>query len=99
MQKVPDESESQYWDDATIEEAISRHQQMLETLTMTFLYRITDSDIIDKMPRPIRFLIIVAKILLFHRAIASYIADAAKPKFPNDWTSLVGGFLVLRFLD
>ena len=55
LQKVPDVSETQYWDDATIDEAVMRHQQMLETLTMTFLYRMSDADIIEKMPRPIRF--------------------------------------------
>ncbi|KAH3760372.1 rasGTPase-activating protein [Pelomyxa schiedti] len=82
----PDVGESQLWDDATIDEAIIRHRQMLETLTMTFLYRITDKDMICQMPRPLR-------------AIAGYIADIAQGRLPSDWVPLVGGFVMLRIFS
>eukprot|EP01105_Mastigella_eilhardi_P017740 TRINITY_DN4090_c0_g1_i2.p1 TRINITY_DN4090_c0_g1~~TRINITY_DN4090_c0_g1_i2.p1 ORF type:complete len:864 (-),score=248.79 TRINITY_DN4090_c0_g1_i2:54-2645(-) len=78
----PDSEEQKFWGD-NADKAVLRHQQMLENVVMTFIYRITDPDIVHKMP-------------LQMRAIAGFIREACNHYQPESSMALVGGFVMLR---
>eukprot|EP00727_Mastigamoeba_balamuthi_P010622 m51a1_g6182 hypothetical protein (799) ;mRNA; f:35434-38521 len=66
-----------------LDAVLNSHREMLENLVMAFVYRITDKDMISRMPRELR-------------AISFYIAESAKQHAPECCMPLVGGFLMLR---